>query len=150
MRARLPEKLELGRVQNYFGPDEGHNGRFIVEGPCGAKLQIIAENENDDWEHISVALTVNRRSPNWLEMCFAKDLFWDKEECVMQLHPPLSCYVKNHRYCLHLWKPKREAIPQPPSDLIGVVGVGPHETALWMNKMLPEMVANLKMAEQIG
>jgi hypothetical protein len=49
---------------------------------------------------------------------------------------PLSQYVKNHRYCLHLWKPKQTAIPQPPSGLVGIVGVRPHEAQFLINKMV--------------
>jgi hypothetical protein len=150
MRAHLPERLELGRVTNYGGPDSGLNGRFVLQSPCGCKLQAISvDGEQTGWEQVSVS-TDRSRSPNWLEMCFIKDLFWDEEESVMQLHPPLSQYVKNHRYCLHLWKPKHLAIPQPPSELVGVVGVGPHEAQLWINNMIAGMVADFKSLEQIG
>jgi len=51
------------------------------------------------WEHLSV--TVRRdgkqaeRTPTWAEMCWLKDLFWDKTDCVMQLHPPEAEYVNN-------------------------------------------------------
>ncbi|WP_431309684.1 DUF7694 domain-containing protein [Bradyrhizobium iriomotense] len=79
------------------------------------------------WEHVSVSIP--RRCPNWQEMCFVKDLFWDEEECVMQLHPPRSEYVNNNRYCLHLWRPTSRAIPTPPSGLVGIVGIGPSEAA---------------------
>ncbi|WP_433995797.1 DUF7694 domain-containing protein [Bradyrhizobium diazoefficiens] len=68
-------------------------------------------------------------------MCFVKDLFWDEEECVMQLHPPYSQYVNNSRYCLHLWKPIRENIPRPPASFIGVVGLGPSEAASLLARM---------------
>jgi hypothetical protein len=128
MRAHLSERLELGRVVNYFGPDEGQNGRFVLQGPCGCKLHIISvDGKETGWEQVSVS-TERRRSPNWLEMCFVKDLFWDEEECVVQFHPPLSQYVKNNRYCLHLWKPRHAAIPQPPSALIGIVGLDPEDS----------------------
>ena len=141
MRAHLPDRLELGRVSNYFGLDEGRNGRFFVEGPCGCKLHIISV-DGEQWEQVSVS-TDRRRSPNWPEMCFVKDLFWDEEECVVQYHPPISQYVKNNRWCLHLWKPKHEAIPAPPSILVGIVGVGPHEAKLWVDGMLAELTAKV-------
>lgn len=144
MRAQLPEKLELARVVDYFGPNSGHNGRFLVQGPCGCKLQLISyDGRESGWEQVSVS-TDRHRSPNWPEMCFAKDLFWDEEECVIQYHPPLSQYVKNDRWCLHLWKPVHAAIPVPPSSLVGVVGVGPDETQKWVNGMLAEMAASMQ------
>ncbi len=139
MRSQLPAKLELCRVVNYFGQDEGRNGRFIVQSPLGCKLQVIShDGEQTGWEQVSVS-TDRRRCPNWPEMCFVKDLFWDEEECVVQYHPPLSQYVKNHRYCLHLWKPTQEPLPAPPSSLIGVVGVGPDEAKAWMNSVVGEI-----------
>ena len=138
----MAERLEAARVPNYFGPDIGRNGRFIVQGPYGCKLQILScDGEQTGWEQVSVS-TDRRRSPNWPEMCFIKDLFWDEEERVMQLHPPLSQYVKNHPYCLHLWKPRHEAIPAPPSGLVGIVGLGPDEAQALVDKITAEMSAH--------
>src|SRR5262252_2222994 len=129
MRATLPERLERGRIRQgswATSPEQGHYGFFIVQGPCGCQLEILGDPGNGigtgghkhGWEHVSV--TVNRkRSPNWQEMCFVKDLFWGEEEAVIEYHPPLSQYVKNHSFCLHLWRPTREAIPVPPTALVG-------------------------------
>lgn len=140
MRVQLPEQLALARVVNYFGSDDGFNGRFVVQGPCGSKLHIDScDGADTGWEQVSV-LTDRRRSPNWPEMCFVKDLFWDEEERVMQLHPPLSEYVKNSRYCLHLWKPKYAAIPAPPPILVGIVGMGPEETYLQVEAFVADLM----------
>jgi hypothetical protein len=126
MRSQLPEKLEGGRVRNgMFASEQGPYGMFLVQGPCGSRLRI-GGHPREGWEHVSVS-TDRRRSPNWREMCFVKDLFWDEEECVVQYHPPLSQYVKNHRYCLHLWKPMGP-LPIPPSSMVGIVGLDPEQT----------------------
>ena len=127
MRAALPVKLEEGRVAGRS--DWGAYGKFIVQGPCGEKLVIVASGADDDdiesqgWEHVSIS--TRRRCPNWQEMCFVKDLFWEPEECVMQLHPPKSQWINNHAYCLHLWRPKRQKIPTPPGSLVGYKGLDP-------------------------
>ncbi|WP_456813633.1 MULTISPECIES: DUF7694 domain-containing protein [unclassified Bradyrhizobium] len=63
-----------------------------MQGPCGCELKISGL-VRPSWEH--VAVSTPRRCPNWEEMCFVKDLFWNEEECVMQLHPPHSQYVNN-------------------------------------------------------
>jgi hypothetical protein len=68
-------------------------------------------------------------------MCFAKDLFWDEEERVIQYHPPLSQYVKNSSFRLHLWKPKYQEIPAPPPELIGIPGLDPTETEALINEV---------------
>lgn len=135
MRVQIIDRLEAGRVQHgqfASAPGSGPCGLFFVQGPCGCKLQIAAL-VRPGWEHVSVSTP--RRCPNWEEMCFVKDLFWDEEECVMQLHPPSSQYVNNSRYCLHLWKPIRENIPTPPASFIGVVGLGPSEAASLLARM---------------
>jgi len=53
-------------------------------------------------------------------MAYVKDLCWDDEDVVMQLHPRKSEYVNNHPHVLHLWRPRHEMIPTPPSILVGV------------------------------
>jgi hypothetical protein len=120
MRKITPETLEQGRVLD--GPfasnaSDGLNGAFFVLGPCGVDLKIIASSEGMGWEHVSVSL--KNRCPNWLEMSFVKDLFWEDEEAVMQLHPPKSDYVNCHQYCLHLWRPIDVEIPLPNSVMVG-------------------------------
>jgi hypothetical protein len=127
MRQQLPDRLEEGRVAGNRA--WGAYGKFSVQGPCGERLVIVASGADDNdlesqgWEHVSVS--TRRRCPNWQEMCFVKDLFWDAEECVMQLHPPKSQWVNNHPYCLHLWRPKRHEIPRPPAGMVGIKGLDP-------------------------
>jgi hypothetical protein len=96
-------------------------GAFLVPGPCGRDLRIIASSGDSEsgieWEHVSVSLP--NRCPNWEEMCFVKSVFWDEEETVMQLHPPKSKWINNHPYCLHLWRPLKQEIPLPPEVAVG-------------------------------
>jgi hypothetical protein len=121
MKARLSAKLEDGRVRSgplASEPAWGPYGAFFVQGPCGCELKIIASGgEETGWEHVSVS--TQRRPPNWVEMCFVKDLFWEAEECVMQLHPPRSDYINCHPHCLHMWRPVHHDIPRPPAVLVG-------------------------------
>lgn len=57
-------------------------------------------------------------------MCLIKDLFFNKDEVVMQLHPAEKDYVNNHQFCLHLWQPVFDIIPLPPSIMVGVKDLG--------------------------
>lgn len=86
------------------------SGAFLIPFK-GSKLTVIAGDNEDAWEHVSVSL--KSRCPIWDEMCFIKDLFWKEEECVMQYHPPKSIYVNIHPYCLHLWRPINYKILMP-------------------------------------
>src|SRR6516225_4312936 len=131
MRSPLPQRLEDGRVRTgefASKPEWGAYGQFFVQGPCGEQLTIVASGADADdtvsegWEHVSVS--TRRRCPNWIEMCFVKDLFWSEGECVIQFHPPRSEYVNNHRYCLHLWRPRDGNFPLPPKILVGIKDAG--------------------------
>ncbi len=88
----------------------GNNGVFEIEG-----ILCIA-SDGGGWEHVSVALP--KRTPTWEEMCFIKDIFWEKEQTVVQFHPKESEYVNNHPYVLHLWKKSGEAFALPPKQMI--------------------------------
>jgi hypothetical protein len=78
----------------------------------------IGPEVGSGWEHVSISLP--NRCPTWDEMCRIKDMFWDEDEAVIQIHPPKSDYVNNHPYCLHLWKSKEKEQPLPPWILVGV------------------------------
>ena len=96
----------------------GNAGAFRIPRRAGeAPLNVIA-SDGEGWEHVSVSLPA--RCPTWHEMCRAKALFWDADDCVIQYHPPESDYVNNHDYCLHLWRPVSGEIPRPPRWMVGV------------------------------
>lgn len=98
--------------------EPNHSGAFVIPF-ISRNLSLIAIASNElEWEHVSVSL--KNRCPNWPEMCQVKDLFWDEEDCVMQLHPIKSGYVNNMPYCLHLWRPINDIIPVPPKILVGI------------------------------
>lgn len=101
----------------------GNNGAFVIQGPRGRRLYIIA-SDGAGWEHVSVSRQDSATPPLWDEMCYVKDLFWDEDEVVMQLHPKKSEYVNNHPGTLHLWKPVYMEIPIPPSILVGIQCLG--------------------------
>ena len=120
---RFSSQLEPYRIRNgAYGSAPGADyGAFVVPGPCGDDLRIIASpgdaSEDIPWEHVSASL--KNRCPRWQEMCFVKDLFWDEEDAVMQLHPPRSTWINNHPHCLHLWRPMDGNVPLPPTIAVG-------------------------------
>jgi hypothetical protein len=122
MRDIPPERLERGRiVSGDMASDASYGmaGAFVVMGPKGEELRIISSgvDRKSGWEHVSVSTV--RRTPNWAEMCFVKDMFWNDDECVVQFHPPRSDYVNYHPYCLHLWKQIGVPTVVPPALLVG-------------------------------
>lgn len=126
---KLSPRLEEYRFRTgeHASPKDAPFGAFRMPGPCGCALTIIASDgdisgELGGWEHVSVS--TERRIPNWIEMCFVKNLFWESEDCVVQFHPPRSEYVNNHERVLHLWRWTRGNFPLPPSILVGVKDAG--------------------------
>lgn len=109
----------------YGSTDEaGMNGFFVI--PLDKEKRdfalVIASGGAPEmpWEHVSVRVAEHRnrkmfeRTPHWWEMCLVKDLFWEDEEIVMQIHPRESEYVNLHPCVLHLWRPLNCEIPTPP------------------------------------
>ncbi len=113
---------------------DGNNGLFRLASPePGWMLALVCSDSwepdiPEKWEHVSVHAYNNMgrksRTPTWKEMCAVKDLCWDKEDVVMQLHPRRSEYVNLHPHTLHLWRPINETIPTPPAYFVGPVGAG--------------------------
>lgn len=79
---------------------------------------VIADNgfSSPDWEHVSVS--TRTRCLTWEEMCKIKDLFFNEDETVIQIHPAKKNYVNIHEFCLHLWRSKKDSIPLPPAYLV--------------------------------
>lgn len=83
----------------------------------GSRLifNVIASS-GGGWEHVSVS--TEERCPKWSEMQQIKELFFDDDEAVMQLHPAKSDYVNVHPNCLHLWRPLHAVIPLPEKIMV--------------------------------
>jgi hypothetical protein len=124
MRHPFPEKVEKARLLNvgsYSSKPGDRFGAFELIGPRGSRLRIIATDGEGDpelpvWEHVSVS--IGTHCPSWEEMNWVKELFWENEECVMQIHPPKSQYKNLHPFTLHLWRPKEQQIPLPPRIMV--------------------------------
>lgn len=103
---------------------DGLNGRFgfIIN---GLRVIVVASDGSDPscpipWKHVSVSILNSCIPPSWGIMSKVKDIFWDEETPVMQLHPPKSQWINNHPGCLHLWEPLDQKIPLPPGITVGL------------------------------
>lgn len=125
MRTIFAPKIEAGRVMK--GRLASRNGEpcgaFVVLGPSGRELFIIVSNGIDPdpklagWEHVSVSIE-GRHPPNWQEMNWVKEQFWNDDETVLQFHPKRSQYINIHPNCLHLWRQVGVQHPLPPQLLV--------------------------------
>lgn len=126
MKKDVPRELELGRIM--LGPLASSatmkfNGAFKIRGPYDDTFFLIV-SDGGGWEHVSVQVVSERGVPQacpiWEEMCWVKDLVWEKDEWVIQFHPAEKDYVNNHPYVLHLWRPTDGKFPTPPAEFVGI------------------------------
>jgi len=66
---------------------------------------VVWGNNEAGWEHVSVSPYDHSITPSWDDMCQLKDIFFEDEEAVIQVHPPKSKYVNRMPNCLHLRRP---------------------------------------------
>jgi hypothetical protein len=139
MAFHVPHRCRIRDGHLASEDSQGNTGAFLFDSlQSGWKLFTIADDGTNTfdpvhlrgWEHVSVQAIRGdhhgvkaSRLPTWIEMCFVKERFWDDEDVVMQLHPRRSQYVNQHRNVLHLWRPRQQVIPEPPSQLVGTGGV---------------------------
>jgi hypothetical protein len=111
MAFKVPEQFRV--INGKMASPRGETyGAFRLPGGFAA---IASDGEG--WQHVSVSK--QDRCPTWEEMHAIKQIFWDAEDAVMQLHPPESTYISCHPYCLHMWKPTDKEIPLPPLWMVG-------------------------------
>jgi hypothetical protein len=101
----------------------GNNGAFVLPARFGQRQLAVLASDGLEWEHVSVHAFIGKHvkslfTPTWEEMCHVKELFWDLEDVVMQLHPARSQYKNLHPHVLHLWRPIGGTIPTPPRSLV--------------------------------
>ena len=97
-------KATYGSIEGFFVIPHGNKNLRVISG-CG-----------EGWDHVSVSLP--HRCPTWDEMCFIKNLFFEENETVVQIHPLKSKYINKHKFCLHLWKKWDSEIELPPDWMI--------------------------------
>lgn len=109
----------LSHLDKYRQPLQGdygdeHNGAFLIR--IKGELYTVIASNGRGWDHVSISH--KRKIPSWKTMCELKDLFFEKNEAVMQLHPQESDYINLHPNCLHLWRPQEYEIAMPPIYMV--------------------------------
>jgi hypothetical protein len=131
---------DLQEMPTYFktvGPNDDASGHYMIPHHLIKDYHFfIVFSYGLGWEHMSVTLRKQisstkkttkpvDRCPTWPEMCFLKDMFWNPDECCVQYHPPMSQYISNAEFCLHIWRPTEVELPAPDAALVGVKSLGP-------------------------
>lgn len=105
------------QVLAHFGSYGDHTvGRFIVIPPDHMVPLVVIAAAGDGWDHVSVS--ASGRTPTWSEMEAIKRLFFEPNECAMQLHVPVKDHINNNPNVLHMWRPHGVEIPRPPGWMV--------------------------------
>lgn len=96
--------------------DDGAAGFITLSGWTGS----IIVSTGAGWEHVSVSPDKMRIIPSWDDMCKLKEMFFNEDEAVIQIHPPKADYANNMPNCLHLWRCTYKDMVLPPRILVGV------------------------------
>ena len=111
---------ELKQTPNLLIIRTGLDGGIGEIFKIGKRYGSVIWSFGGGWEHVSVCPYKHSHTPTWDEMCSLKDMFFRNDEVVVQYHPAKGEYVNNMPNCLHLWRPINEALPTPPSIMVGV------------------------------
>lgn len=83
---------------------EAYGGRAHLP-DCGGCTIVIGYNEDNKWNHVSIAPIKKTRMPSWEDMTKLKDWCFSEDEEAYEMHPKKSQYVNLVGNCLHLWQP---------------------------------------------
>lgn len=115
----IEEILKNGRI---YSVERGLDGFRAMIQMHHFKASLIV-SDGGGWEHASISPMKRSIIPSWEDMCFLKELIWNDDEAVVQIHPPKSEYINNVSNCLHLWRCIDKEMPMPPSEFVGKKGV---------------------------
>ncbi len=97
------------------GPDGGAAWAELASTIKPAQAAIIF-SWGGGWDHVSVSF--KNRTPTWDEMVEVKNMFFRKDETVIQFHPKEEERINLHPHCLHLWKKQGWEAELPPGWMV--------------------------------
>jgi len=129
MKEEMPEEFrcEMGSPNSalrylYHSEPGEQRGTFWLPRPGKKTGQYFfcLVSSGMGWDHISVSIPAEKRCPTWEEMCYVKEFFFHRNECVVQFHPKEKDYVNMHEHCLHLWRCQTQEFPTPDPLMVGI------------------------------
>jgi hypothetical protein len=100
-------RIRYGRL----GSDESFeaNGYFLV--PYKDEYLLCLISDAGGWDHVNISLP--HRTPNWNEIEFVRDTFFDAKDVVVIYSPPrLKPFLSNPNH-IHLWRKQGQSFPIP-------------------------------------
>jgi hypothetical protein len=112
----LSEIVKDPRLRNVEMAMDGFRADIHIGGWDGS----LIVSHGGGWNHASVSPYAKRIIPSWSDMCALKEMIWNDDETVIQIHPPKDQYVNNVPNCLHLWECYYKPMVLPPSVFVGI------------------------------
>lgn len=120
---RVPEQYRVKDGPYGSTADYGNNGAFRME--LNGFQFIVIGSDGKGWEHVSVHCTGKKhargdRAPTWDEMSKIKDMFWERDDLVVQYMVPEADHINLHEHTLHMWRKAgtNDFCQRPPSILV--------------------------------
>jgi len=110
------EIMSSRRVSVIERKDDGFSGIISM----GNWIGSVVCSWGGGWDHVSVSPQKRSVVPSWGDMCRVKDIFFNDNEAVIQIHPPKDEYVNQMPNCLHLWRSNDKEMVLPPSFMVGL------------------------------
>lgn len=146
---RVPEHFRVKEGKLASTKENGNNGLFKIHLPTKNCNAFCLVSDNGGWEQVSVRVEdLNKqlkggsriRIPNSEELKFLKNVFWDRDETVIQYHFADSKETGSE-YALHLFRHKTRCFPEPPSFLFGDTSAGNTKEP---NTIINDLINHLK------
>ena len=107
---RIEELKKDPKITNIklIHPGHGIYSGMVTLKNCKASV-IFGYNENNLMEHVSISPNNKKYWLSWNDMCEVKDMFFNPNEMVVQIHPTADRYLHgfgDRENILHLWRPK--------------------------------------------
>jgi hypothetical protein len=99
-----------------YGDDK--SGAFLIPVPGQSTVLKVLASGHDGWDHISVSVNGQGRTPTWAEMEHAKRLFFKKDELAWEYHMNPDDHLSIHPYVLHIWRKHDFEMPLPPKFFV--------------------------------
>lgn len=118
----LPDK------KNY---EANENFQYIILPRKNGFYNVIT-TETKEWKRVRVSLLDKYyhpldRYPKWDEMCLIKEMLFNDDEAVIEIHTNDEFKMYEKDYTIDLWRPLNKEMPLPNPDLVGKVKKYPNK-----------------------
>lgn len=97
--------------ENQTTDADGFKGFFRFE--IDEEIVRCLATSDKGWQHVTVHIVGQDEPPTWKFLCQVKDLFWEPDDWVLQIHPPKNSKVHYQKGYAHLWRSISEIQPLP-------------------------------------